>query len=78
MSPLAVHLLSHDDSEKPDPLDKRIRLYYALAATDDAKLVGLRQKLTSMMEEWRQTQEASKRKPVVATVKNDEWRLQAA
>jgi transcriptional regulator with XRE-family HTH domain len=78
IEPETLSRAENDHQKLNESNDKLIRLYYALAATDDAKLVGLRRKLTSMMEEWRQTQEASKRKPVVATVKNDEWRLHAA
>ncbi|SRR6266700_22854 len=57
--------------------DKFIRLYYALEALDDNSLSELRQSLRQMFLEWHEIQSADK-KPVVATVTNEQWKLQAA
>jgi DNA-binding transcriptional regulator YiaG len=58
--------------------DKFIRLYYALAALDDHNLSELRQRLRQMFLDWHEMQYAANKKPVVVTVTNEQWELQAA
>jgi transcriptional regulator with XRE-family HTH domain len=76
LEPETLSRAENDHQRLNESNDKLIRLYYALAS-DDANLAELRKELRSMMEEWHQTQYADK-KPVVASVTNDEWQLQAA
>ena len=58
--------------------DKFIRLYYAFSALDDVHLAGVRQQIHDMLLAWHEAQYESSKKPVIATVTNDEWELQAA
>jgi DNA-binding transcriptional regulator YiaG len=58
--------------------DKFIRLYYAISALDDIHLAELRKQIPEMLSEWREGQPVPAKRPVVATVMNDKWELQAA
>lgn len=58
--------------------DKFIRMYYALAALDDANLSELRQRLKQLLLEWHEKQYAADKKPVIAKVTNEQWELEAA
>ncbi len=78
IEPETLSRAEHGHQRLNESNDKLIRLYYALAATDDASLTGLRSELRAMMTEWHQTQHDFVRKPVVAAVTHDEWQLQAA
>ncbi len=77
IEPETLSRAENDHQRLNESNDKLIRLYYAFSM-DDANLRELRQPLRSMMVEWHPTQYASVKKPVVATVTNDAWQLQAA
>ena len=66
---------SHAPSESNDKL---IRMYYALAAVDDAHLNELRDKIGAFLSHWKQAVEHGVEKKMVAKVTNDEWVLTAA
>jgi len=58
--------------------DKFIRLYYAFSALDDIHLSALRTQIKEMLAGWHEAEYSSSRKPVLAEVTNDEWKLQVA
>jgi hypothetical protein len=45
---------------------------------DDIHLAELRKQIPEMLSEWREGQPVPAKRPVVATVMNDKWELQAA
>src|ERR1044071_4930648 len=50
--------------------DKFIRMYYALAALDDANLSELRRPLKQLLLEWHERKHSGGKKPLVAKVRN--------
>jgi transcriptional regulator with XRE-family HTH domain len=78
IEPETLSRAENDHQKLNESNDKLIRLYYALAAMDDANLADLRRQLKAMMADWHQAQYESVKKPLVAIVTNDEWQLQAA
>lgn len=58
--------------------DKFIRLHYAISASDDVLLSDVRKQIREMLLARHEAQYESSKKPVIATVTNDEWELQAA
>ncbi len=77
IEPETLSRCENDHQKLGESNDKFIRLYYAVSALDDINLSGLRKRIQEMLSEWHEAQYASSKKPVVATVTNDEWALAA-
>ena len=58
--------------------DKFIRLYYAFSALDDIQLNELRKELSTLLSQWRESEQGTVKKKRFAKVMNEEWVLSAA